>query len=76
MGFGILVFPIIGSSLVENLGFRVAIDVTSMVLLINSRVYLAATLGDWRKERRERDRSQLSQGEDERHLLREDLGGL
>ena len=49
-GLGNLAYPILGSALVEWLEFRAAFDVISMVLLINSLVYLIFTFKDWKTE--------------------------
>ena len=48
-----MVFPIIGSAMVEAIGFRYAIDMMSGVLLINALIYLFSTIADWRDEQRE-----------------------
>ena len=54
-GFTTLVFPIIGSALVEHFGFRLTLDLVSIGLLLNSMVYVISTLKDWRSERRENE---------------------
>ena len=53
--FGVctFIFPIIGSALVEHLGFRAAIDSISGVLLVNSTLYFVSCLSDWKQESRE-----------------------
>ena len=53
LGCSSMVFPIIGSAMVEAIGFRYAIDMMSGVLLINALIYLFSTIADWRDEQRE-----------------------
>lgn len=52
-GFSTLVFPIVGSALVDWLGFRRACDVLSIVLLLNALIYFIVTVQDWHEERKE-----------------------
>lgn len=59
-GSNTLVYPIVGSALVEWLGFRAAYDVISMVLLVNSLIYLVFTAKDWKMERKERVKSSFN----------------
>ena len=48
-GVFMLLFPIIGSALVERIGFRYSLDIIGLVLLINSIVYLLSTIRDWKE---------------------------
>lgn len=59
-GSNTLVYPIVGSALVEWLGFRAAYDVISMVLLVNSLLYLVFTAKDWKMERNEKAKSSFN----------------
>ena len=47
LGFATLIFPILGSALVEKFGFVATFDIAGFVLLVNSAVYLISTLIDW-----------------------------
>ena len=53
--FGIisLVFPIFGSALVEEIGFRLAIDIVSLILTLNSLLYFTVMLVECRKKRKQ-----------------------
>ena len=70
---GLLVFPIIGSALVKAVGFQSAFDIFSLVLLINSSIYLVSTMIDWREERMKRgtclDRNEAEEEQEEKPLL-------
>lgn len=51
LGFTSLIFPIIGSAIAQAVGFRLTIDIMSIILLINASVYLTSTIVDWRREK-------------------------
>lgn len=53
LGATSLFFPIIGSFLVQHIGFRKSLDLMSFLLLLNSIIYLMSTVFDWRKEKNE-----------------------
>lgn len=50
-GLNTFLFPIIGSGMVKSCGFRTAMDSISIVLLLNSLLYLISTLSDWKREK-------------------------
>ena len=49
LGVGCLTFPDIGSVVVKSLGFKLGMDVISIVLSVNCCVDVLSTVGDWRK---------------------------
>lgn len=67
-GLACLVFPIVGSALVKSFGFRMGFDIISIVLVLNSVLYLVSAIVDWRKERKELARFS-QEAEEKRHLL-------
>ena len=49
LGVGFLAFPVVRSVVVKSLGFRLGMDVLSIVVSVNCCVYVLSTVGDWRK---------------------------
>ena len=67
LGFTTLLFPIVGSALVQHFGFRLALDLVSIALLLNSSIYVGFTIKDWISERKEAE--QRRQEEDQSLLI-------
>ena len=64
LGIAMLFYTILGSAIVQAVGFRWAFDIVSIVLVISSTIYTVSTIVDWRAERREIQSEQESRGEE------------